>query len=60
MFELNKKLWGERPFANSIFHSVGGVGIGLLLANWGLGSSLLGWLLLGVSIAGHVWARSKK
>lgn len=55
-----EKMWGKRPLANSVFHSLGGIGIGFLLVSYwnafGLDILTWGWILAGVSLAGHVWA----
>lgn len=59
---LSWHIWKGREKEASIFHSIGGIGIGLLISAW-FGTFLgLGIILILISLGGHFWAynRSKE
>lgn len=59
--EHSAKIWGGKHAANSIFHTLGGIGIGFLLVNYlAIGDHIWGWILVGISVAGHLWAWMSK
>lgn len=54
-----QKMWKGREFESATFHTLGGIGVGLLIsAIWGefIGLAVI---LVVISLAGHWWAFQK-
>lgn len=54
-----QKMWRGREFESATFHTIGGIGIGLLISAW-FGTFLgLAIIFILISLAGHWWAFNK-